>query len=75
MKEATAKDLRNLLRKYNVVLVGEEGIEEAWGKFFKEAGIKRLPPKKGQKETRDHLYRCGVFDTPPVLVIKVRVKK
>ncbi len=64
MKDITAKALRNLLRKYNVVMVGSEGIEEAYEKFFKDAGVKMEAPTDRQKELLDHLNRCEVFGPP-----------
>jgi len=65
MKVATAKDLCELLRKYNAVSVGDVGITEAYTKFLKDAGIKRTQPTKGQKEVLN-LLKClrGVRPKP-----------
>jgi len=57
MKVATAKDLCELLRKYNAVSVGDVGIVEAYAKFLKDAGIKRTQPTKEQKEVLNYLKR------------------
>lgn len=50
-EQIALRKLRKLLRGYNVVHVGDVGIQKALEQFLLGYGIKPLKPTKGQIET------------------------
>jgi len=49
------RSLRKVLRNYNAIIVGDEGIEDAYHKFLRRYGIEPMKPTKGQKEIDSYL--------------------
>ncbi len=51
--------LRDLLFSYNIVFLGDEGLNQAYRDFMGEEGITLKPPTKKQDEYTKQLRRLG----------------
>ena len=52
-------ELHDVFRKYNLVLVGDDGVVKAYNKFMVEHGVELLKPTQRQQEILDHLVSVG----------------
>ncbi len=51
--------LRDLLFSYNIVFLGDEGLNKAYRDFMEKEGITLKPPTKKQEEYTKQLRRLG----------------
>ncbi len=51
--------LRDLLFSYNIVFLGDEGLNQGYRDFMKKEGITLKPPTKKQDEYAKQLRRLG----------------
>ncbi len=63
-KQETIRELRNLLRKHNTILVGDIGLKSAYTKYLKENGLSPLKPTKKQRTLFKELH--GFLNPPQV---------